>query len=218
MDLGIGRQQLEQAIHIAVAHRLEELGCQLVPALDFDVEARPVGLDVLPGPVCELAAGCLAAPDDVCDFVVAVAENVVQQEDGPFQRSKPLEQQQERHRERIRLLRMVGWVDHRLSQLARSGQQRLRQPLADVCLAPRPGRPELVDAQPGGDGGQVRLRGLRLAVLDYGPVVMQERLLHDVLGFGHAAEHPVSDREQQWPQLLISSRDVVRAASRVYRS
>src|SRR4051812_45876117 len=30
----------------------------------------------------------------------------------------------------------------------------------------------------------------------------QQRLLHDVFGLGHAAEHPVGDPERDWPKLV----------------
>jgi hypothetical protein len=33
-------------------------------------------------------------------------------------------------------------------------------------------------------------------------VEAEQRLLDDVLGLGDAAEHPVCDRERDWPQLV----------------
>src|SRR6266540_3191928 len=60
---------------------------------------------------------------------------------------------------------------------------------------------ELVDREARRDGCQVGLRRLRL---DARLVVVQERLLHDVLGLGDGAEHPVGDCEEVWPELLVS--------------
>jgi hypothetical protein len=78
--------------------------------------------------------------------------------------------------------------------------QRLRQPFAGIDLALRPRRAQLVDRKPRRDRREVRLRRLRV---DLGRVVAEERLLHDVLGVRDRPEHPVRDREQVRPQLLL---------------
>ena len=80
------------------------------------------------------------------------------------------------------------------------GQDRLRQPLADVHLAPGPRGAQLVDREPGHDGREVRLRRLDLDAVGERPLLPQERLLHDVLRLADAAEHAVGDREQQRAQ------------------
>jgi len=78
--------------------------------------------------------------------------------------------------------------------------QRLREPFARIDLALHPRRPQLVDRQPGRDRCQVGLRRLRL---DFGCVVAEERVLHDVFGVSDRPEHSVRDREQIRPQLLL---------------
>ena len=50
------------------------------------------------------------AADDAGHLVVAVAEDVMQQEHGPLDRRQPLEQQQEGHRHGVRLLGQAGRV------------------------------------------------------------------------------------------------------------
>ena len=143
-------------------------------------------------PERELAAVRLVLADDLGDLVEAVPEDVVEQEDRPLDRAQPLEQEQERHRQRVGLLRLRGRVGGALV-----GQQRLGQPLADVRLASDPrrrswsiaSRVTTVDRYAFGDSISTPSASA--------PLVAQERLLHDVLGLAHAAEHPVGDREQQ---------------------
>jgi hypothetical protein len=154
----------------------------------FDVTARPHR---------QLAAVVLALADDRRDLVVAVVEDVVEQEDGPLDRRQALEHQQERHRERIRVFDVARAV-----KCAVIGQERLRQPLPDIALAPDPRRAQLVDCKARRDGGEIGLRRIDSArVLER--VIAEKRLLDDVLGLGDASEHPVGDREQQWAELLV---------------
>ncbi len=58
--------------------------------------------------------------------------------------------------------------------------------------SPPTGTPSATRAWPGRRGLTVR----------YDPVIAQECLLHDVLGLRDAPEHPVSDREQQRPEVV----------------
>ena len=74
-------------------------------------------------------------------------------------------------------------------------EQRLRQPLADVVLAPPRHRAQPVQRLPGDDADEVRPRVVHLGLVDARPP--QPRLLHDVLGVGRRAEHLVGDGEQQ---------------------
>ena len=67
-------------------------------------------------------------------------------------------------------------------------------------VAPDARRLQLVDRQARRDRREVRLRVLDLLV---GAVEAQERFLHHVLGLVDAPEHPVRDREQQRPELLV---------------
>ena len=108
------------------------------------------------------------------------------------------------------------------------GHERLRQPLADVRLAPDAGRLEVVDREAGDDGRQVGLRRLDGGAVGERPLVADERLLDDVLGLADARR--ASDtrsrraaaggrhrrrRHRPWPWLgsrggrLLGSRSVV---------
>jgi len=156
------------------------------------------------GPHRELTAVLLRLVDDPGHLVVAVIEDVVEEEDGPLHRREPLEHEQERHRERVGFLGVPGNVLERAV-----GHERLRQPLAHVLLAPGPRRPQLIDREPRRHGRQVGLGRLDLGVsVAHGPVVAQEGLLHDVLGLADAAEHAIRDREEQRTQVLIHVRQV----------
>ena len=137
-------------------------------------------------------------PDDVRDLVVAVVEDIVEQEDGTLDRGEPFEQQQEGHRERVGVLGVLRGI-----RAARIGQERLGQPLADVALLAHPGRSQVVDREPRGDRRQVGLGRLDLrTLLDECVLVAQERVLDDVLGLGDAPQHPVGNREEQRAQIL----------------
>jgi len=146
--------------------------------------------DVLPGAVGKLAAGLARLADDAGRLAVVIAENVMQQEHRPLDRRQPLEQQQERHRQRVGLLGQIGRVSDRrvaAERLTGDRDERLWQPLPHVGLLSGPGRAELVDAEPGGHRRQVRLRRVGLARPADRSVVSKERFLHDVLGLGYAA-------------------------------
>ncbi len=201
-DDRVGREQLDQPIEVAVARRPEEPVGELVPLLARRLEPGLVLCHVPAGPGGELPAAVLAPADDRGDLAIAVVEHVVEQEDGPLRGREPLEQQQECHRQRVRLLGVPGRVGRALV-----GEQRLRQPLADVALPAHAGRPQLVDREPGCDRGQVRLRRVDpLDTLADGVLVAEKRLLHDVLGLGDAAQHPVGDREQERAQVRVGLR------------
>jgi hypothetical protein len=102
-------------------------------------KARPAGLDMRAGASSELAASDLATTERGRHLGEVEAENIVQQEARPFQRGQPFEQQHQGHGNVVRklacLLGIEGFVD-----------QRLRQPLADVKFALRPGRFHAVEA------------------------------------------------------------------------
>ena len=163
-------------------------------------------MDVLAGPHGDLAAVLLGLADDPRDLVEAVVEHLAQQEDRAFDRREALQEHQEPHRERVGGLGVEGDVVLLL------GQDRLGEPRADVALAPHARGPQVVDAQPRGDGRQVGLGRVHLGAAARLLVEAQERLLDDVLGLGRAPEHPVRDREHQRLELLV---DVVHAGLRV---
>jgi hypothetical protein len=143
-----------------------------------------------------LAGVVLARADDGGDLRVRVVEDLAQQERGPLLGRQALEQHQERQGQRVRHLGLVGRV------AATVVDQRLGQPLAHVALASDPGRSQLVDAQPGDHGREVGAWRLDPLALLQRVVQAQQRLLHDVLGLAHAAEHPVRHRERPGPELL----------------
>jgi hypothetical protein len=122
----------------------------------------------------KLPAVVLALADDPRDLVEAVAEDVVEQEDRALDRRERLEQYEERHRERVRLLDEDGGI------IGIVGHDRLRKPLADVLLVPRERRPELVNAEAGHDRRQERLRRLDLPVLGARACEADARLLSGV--------------------------------------
>ena len=111
--------------------RGEEPARELVPLGLRRVEPRPVLGDEAPRPDGVLAAGRRRPADDPADLLEVVVEHVVEEEDRPLDRGQPLEQDEERHRQRVGLLGVRRRVAGALV-----GHERLRQPLADVRLAP----------------------------------------------------------------------------------
>ena len=118
--------------------------------------------------------------DDLRDLVVAVVEDVVQQEDRALDRLEALERDQQRHRDRL----VVGGARSDDQRLGSHGPRRSPgargRSAARRSPAGRPPSPRTPSDAPR------RARGAGAAAL-----------LHDVLGLGDAAEHPVGDRERQ---------------------
>ncbi len=171
----------------------------VVALLARRLEARPALLDVLAGAGAELAHVVLALADDRRDLPVRVVEHVVQQQHGSLLGREALQQHQHRQRQRIGRLRVAGRI------VATVGDDRLGQPLADVVLAAGARGAQLVDRQPGGHGGDERARRCDLLAAVERPMHPQQRFLHQVLGLGDAAEHPVGDPERDRPQLVEQS-------------
>src|SRR5262249_45964916 len=88
-----------------------------------------------------------------------------------------------------------------------------REPFADIVLATGPRGAQLVDRQPGGHGGCERSRRRDLLSRIERLMYPQQRLLYHVLGFRHAAEHAVCDRERDRAQLLEFSLAIGHAAA-----
>jgi len=97
----VGREDFHQAAQVAAGGRLEEPAGHLVALLAGGVEARLAVVDVVAGPGEDLTAVRLGLAGDARDFLVVVAEHLVQQEHGPLGRRQALKQHQERHRQRV---------------------------------------------------------------------------------------------------------------------
>ena len=145
--------------------------------------------------------------DDRRDLRVPVVEHVAKQQHGPLLGREALQQRQHGQRQRIGRLGVPGRV------VVAVGDDRFRQPLADVALAAGARGAQLVDRQPGGHGGDERARRCDpLAGLER-LMNPQQRFLHHVLGPGDAAEHPIGDREGGRPQLVEQSLAISHAAA-----
>jgi hypothetical protein len=128
-----------------------------------------------------LAAGWRRPTDDPADLLEVVVEHIVEEEHCALEGCQPLQQEEERHRQRLGLLGVPGRIAGALVR-----HQRLRQPLPDVRLAPDARRFELVDRQAGDDGRQVGLRRFDGRAIGERALIADEGLLDDVLGLADA--------------------------------
>jgi hypothetical protein len=193
----VGREHLEQRVHIAALGRGEEPPGHLLALGAGGVEARLTLVHVVTGAGEDLAAVRLRLAGDLGDLPVVVGEDLVQQEHGSLGRRQALEQDQEGHGQGIghlRTLRRV-WFGAR--------DQGLGQPGPHVGLAAYPGRLQVGNGQPGGGRRQVGLGRADVAPVAEDPGQPQKRFLDDVLGVADAAGHPVGDREHQRPELEV---------------
>ena len=156
------------------------------------VEARPVVGDPAPRAAEDLAAVVLAALDDPRDLGERQVEGVAQHEHRALDRRQALEQQRGTRARRSPRPRPRAGAS---ASTSGSGSHD-----ADVGLAPHARRAQDVDRQPRRDRRQERALGFDRP----GAAPAQVRLLHDVLGLGDDAEHPVGDREEQWAQLVAA--------------
>ena len=191
----VGGQELDQPVHVSVGARCEETPRELVALLGRRLEPGRLGLDPPPRAREQLPAVRLALSDDLRDLRVPVLEDLAKEEHRPLHRLQALEEHEERHRQRVGHLRLLGHV------LLRSGHEGLGEPGADIGFPPRLHPAEAVDREARHRGRQIALRRVDLRALLGGAAPPEERVLHHVLGLRDAPEHPVGDREQQWPQL-----------------
>jgi len=198
VDDDVGSEHLDERIDVPLGDRVEEPRGQAFALLPRRFEAGLPVVDVTACTSRELPTVVRPLADDLGDLVEAVAEDVVEQEDRALDRVELLEQDEERERERVRLLGVAGRVAPRVVV----GEERLREPLAHVDLAARLRRAQVIDAEPRDDRGQKRLRRFDLGPLTERPLLAEERLLDDVLRLGDAAEHPVGEREEHRAQRL----------------
>ena len=159
-------------------------------ARDGDVAARPVQ---------RLPARGLAASDGLGDLPVRVVEHVVEHEHGALQRSQPLEQQQEPHRQRLAAL------DAFVRAVA--GGDRLGQPHARVALSLEARRAEHVQGPPCRGRDEPGLGDAHTVPVRRRPPLGD--VADDVLGLDDAAEHAVGDGHQLRPCRLEGGTAVV---------
>ena len=174
----------------------EQNARELLPLLARGLEPGAALLDVAAGPRGELAGVLLARADDLRDPVVGLVEHLAQQERGALLGRQALEQDEEGERQRVGHLGLAGGI------VVGARHERLRQPLADVGLAPDPRRAEVVEREPRDHRRQVGARRLDPLAALARPVQAQEPLLHHVLRLAHAAEHPVGDGERRRAELV----------------
>jgi hypothetical protein len=150
--------------------------------------------DVLFGAAEQLAAGRFVASGNLRDVGIFVVENLPEQKHRPFERGQAFEQHEKRHRNRL----PIGNLAQRREQRrAIARDDRLRQPWADVVFALHLRRFQIVDAQMMHDGRQKTLE--RANRLWRRGAIAQIRLLHDIFRLHRAAQHAVSQGEQQRP-------------------
>ena len=190
------REQCLEPGEIALLGGGEEPSCQLVALLARRLEAWPALPGVASGAAGELTDVLLALADDRRDLRILVVEHVVQQQHGALLGGQALEQHQHRQRQRVGHLHLAGRI------VVAVGDDRFRQPLADVALAAGARGTQLVDRQPRGDGGRKRVRRSDLLAAVERPMHAHERFLHHVLGLGHASQHPIRDRERDRAQFV----------------
>jgi hypothetical protein len=83
---GVGGQQADQAVGVALVDGGEEAAGELVALAPGGLEPGPAGLDVAPGPDRDLPAGLLRPAHQPGHLGVAVAEHLTQQEHRPLHR------------------------------------------------------------------------------------------------------------------------------------
>ena len=96
VDDDVVGQQPDEAVGVAVLDCVEEAVGEALPLLARGLEPRPPIVHVVPRAHRELPGVVLALAHDVGDLVVSVAEDVVEQEDRPLDRSEALQEHEER--------------------------------------------------------------------------------------------------------------------------
>ena len=166
--------------------RVEEGGV----ARGIRVEPRTAVGDAGASPVHDLPAGGLVAFDDGRDVGVVHHEHLAEDEHRALDGTEPLEHGEERERQRLVALDPMGGIRVVVGQ-------GLGQPGSRVDLAGAPRRAQRVDREAGHDGRRERLGPFDVLAGQRPFVQAQVRLLHDVLGLRHAAEHAVGDGEHE---------------------
>jgi hypothetical protein len=183
----IGIQHCKQPLQVrALAGRQERAGNPLTLG-GIGFKAGPALPHMPASAACQLTHRRGAALHHRSDLRVLQREGLPQHKHYPLQWAQCLQHHQHRGRHRLRQCHLVLglWL----------GEHRLRQPLADIDLASRPSRPQVIKAQPAHHRGQPRPRILNLLAA----IQAQERLLHHLLGLEHTAKHPIGQPHQPVP-------------------
>jgi hypothetical protein len=192
-------EQLYQRIDVTVLEGREEARGEPLLFLPRGFEPRLLLIDPAARSRGELTAVLLALTNRDRDLVVAVGEDVMEQEDRALDRRQPFEQYEEGERERVCLLRVVRRVELGFFVVSQHG---LGQPLSHVHLAASPRGTQVVDAEPGHDRREKGIRRFDLGPLAECALLAQECILDDVLCLADATEHAVREREELRPQLF----------------
>lgn len=137
--------------------------------------------DVRLRPVSDLPDGIRCLVDGRRDLVIGDVEHLAQHEHRPLGVPERLEHGQHGDRHALGELDVVGDI--------RARQQRLRQPLAHVCLAPARQGAQMVQRLAGDDPHEIRARIVHIGLIDAVP--SQPGLLKHVLGVRRRPEHLV---------------------------
>src|SRR6185503_292009 len=182
-------QERDEFRLVTAAGRFGKALQQRAMALAVHIETWPFLAHARPGAAEDLATGDRIAPNHGCDLPEGEIESIAQHEHDALQWGEPLEYGDEGERH-------VGGVDSGLGR----GDERLGQPFAHIGLPSRPLVAQAVEAQPRGNGRQIRLE--RAHFVARGSVVQpQERVLDDLLGVGPVTRDPVGQGEHGRTQL-----------------
>jgi hypothetical protein len=107
----VSREQLNESLGVSISDRLEEPLGELGATSPRGLEAGLPRVDLTAGSNGDLPAVRLALADDPGDLTVAVLEHLPKDEDRPLDRTQALKQHQQRHRERIGRLHLLGDVE-----------------------------------------------------------------------------------------------------------
>jgi hypothetical protein len=142
--------------------------------------------DALPGASHQLPRVCLSKPKDVRDVTVCIVERLPKDVRGAFGARQPFQQQQNPTRQGLAPFRSQPGVGARID--------RLRHPGSDARLPARACRLHDVDRQ------SCRRRHEECRSIPnqaaIGHLPPYPDVLHNILGFGCAAQHPVGDAEK----------------------
>jgi hypothetical protein len=141
------------------------------------------------GATGQLPAGRRRPLDDLRHIFERELENVMQHERRPLGWRESFEDEEHRHPDAVverdpvsRVLILAGGLDHGF-----------RHPRADIHLAPRPRRTQLIEASPGHRDDEPAPDVLDLGKIN--PKQSCEGVLDDVLRLADAAKHPIGDIE-----------------------